>query len=183
MIINWYGGSCFKIATPDFAVITDADSSASGGRLKGDLFVKTESDLEEAINNKEAHVILGPGEYEFQGVKVRGQKEAEEKNKIITAYKIIFEDIKFGLIPMSSEMLSEEAADILSDVDILVVPGNEFGAKFTKRIGPKIVIPADGNQKKFATDFGQAVEPEEKLVIKKKDLEGMENTKVVILNK
>ena len=183
MIINWYGGGCYKIATPDFAVIVDPDSSESGRRLKGDLIVKTESELENAVNNKEANLISGPGEYEFSGVKVRGYMDGSSNDRLSTAYKIVFEDIKFGFVPAGAADLVEEAADILSDADILFVAANEPGAKIAKRIAPKIVIPGEGNQKKFASDLGREPEPEEKLVIKRKDLDAVEGMKVVILNK
>lgn len=183
MIINWYGGGCYKIATPDFAVIIDPESSGSGSRLKGDLIIKTESKLKESVSNKEADLISGPGEYEFSGVKVRGEREGGSGDSLLTAYKVTFEDIRFGFVPAGSVELTEEAADILSDADILFVPANDFAVKLAKRIAPKIVIPGEGNQKKFASDLGRESEPEEKLVIKKKDLDVIEGIKVVILNK
>jgi len=183
MIINWYGGGCYKIATPDFAVVVDPESSESGRRLKGDLIIKTKSNLEDAFKNREANLIVGPGEYEFSGVKVRGSGIGGSKAGLLTAYKITFDDLKFGFIPAGEADLTDEAADVLSDADILFVPANETGVKIAKRISPKIVIPGEENQKKFASDLGQNPEPEEKLVIKRKDLDVIEGMRVVILNK
>lgn len=183
MIINWYGGSCYKLSTPDFAVVVDPESSGSGSRLKGDLTIKTESDLENAVQNTETNLISGPGEYEFSGVKIRGQRYGGEKGVIFTTYKVVFESIRFGFIPTSLGELSEEAADVLSDVDVLFVPASDVGLKIVKRIAPKIAVPGEGDVKKFVSGLGREVEPEEKLVIKKKDLDSIEGIKVVTLKK
>jgi L-ascorbate metabolism protein UlaG (beta-lactamase superfamily) len=101
---------------------------------------------------------------------------------------------------MVNKALTDAQLEVLSDVDILLIPvgGNncydaETAAKTVNTIEPKIVIPiafnSDNDPKAasvdlFLREMGVAKngEPENKVIIKKKDLP-MEEMKVVVLNK
>ena len=186
VIINWYDGGCYKVQTPDFSVVIDPESSGSGNRLKGDLTIRTSSKLGAdniSINNVVEDEISGPGEYEIAGVTVRGVGVSGGEGEIRSVYKVIIDGISFGVLGNIDFELKEDALDMLSDIDILFVPSNGVTGKLVKSIEPKIVIPGWGDPKKAMIDIGQKPDPEEKLVIKKKDIEEMEGTKLVILEK
>lgn len=180
MIINWYGGGCYKVAAAGFDLVVDPQSSDSGSRLKADLLVRTAVPF--PLDNVASGEIIGPGEYEMSGVVVRGAPAAENGPKELrTIYKVLIDDITLGFIGDSSGELSEKALDMLGEIDILFVPSNAMGAKFIKQVGPKVAVPGWGDPIKVAGDIGQKPEAQEKLVIKKKDIEAMDGLKVVIL--
>jgi L-ascorbate metabolism protein UlaG (beta-lactamase superfamily) len=192
MTINWYGGGCYKIQTSNFNLIVDPDTaSGSGSRLKGELILRT-SNITVADDSKtEAQnfppkegEISGPGEYNIGPAKVRGVLISKESTseKIKTAYAVELDEIKMGFLGDISSDLSEEELDGLGEIDVLFVPAKSAEAMhYVKSVEPKIVIPA-GDAKKLASELGQDVEPQEKLVIKKKDLEAEEKTRLAVLS-
>lgn len=192
MTINWYGGGCYKIQTPSFNLIVDPDTaSGSGGRLKGDLVLYTsnvavaEDSKTEAQNfpPKEGE-IAGPGEYNIGPAKVRGVLISKESTneKIKTAYAVKLDEIRMGFLGDISSDFGEEELDDFGEIDVLFVPAKFAEAmRYIKSMEPKIVIPA-GDAKKLASELGQDVEPQEKLVIKKRDLEAEEKTRLVVLS-
>lgn len=150
-------------------------------------------------------LIEGPGEYERKGVFIQGissfhdEKEGKERGQN-TIYTIDAEEMRlchlgdFGEIELSPEQLEQ-----IGDVDILMIPvGGVYtidakgAAKIIAQIEPRIVIPMhyhlpklkvklDGLDK-FLKEMGRkSVEPQPKLLIKKKDLPP-EETKIVILS-
>ncbi len=186
VIINWYGGGCYKVQTPGFDVVIDPESSGSGNRLKGNLTIRTSSKFSAdniSINNVAEDEIIGPGEYEISGVKVRGAGVSGPSDEIHSVYKVVIDDVSIGVLGDIDIELNENALDVLSEIDILLVPSNGMTGKLVKSIEPKIVIPGWGDAKTAMGEMGQKPEPEEKLVIKKKDLEGMEGTRLVVLEK
>lgn len=179
MIINWYGGGCYKIQASGFDIVIDPESSQSGSRLKGNLLLKTTSSF--PVTEKE-NEIAGPGEYEISGVVVRGSATSESSSKEIkTAYMVYADGIRLGFLGNISSDLDEKALDALGEIDILFVPSNSYGAKLAKSIEPKIVIPGWGDPKKVALDMGAKGEPQEKLVIKKKEVDEIEGMNVIVL--
>lgn len=154
----------------------------------------------EGNKNNTCYAIKGPGEYEIADIFVHGfvsrAKYDTVEEQINTVYSILFDGINIMYLgPLSNTEISEEAQEDLYQADIIFIPiggDNVLGAdeafKFVKKFSPKIVIPIAYDPKKnkadveaFASHFGERVSTEDKLTIKKKDLEG-EQMDVVILN-
>ena len=148
-------------------------------------------------------IIEGPGEYEAKGIFFQGvhswhdEKEGTERGEN-TIYTIKAEGLRLcHLGDFGQRELSEEQLEVIDEVDILMVP---VGGKYTidakgaqkviSQIEPKIVIPMHYQIPKLkikldGLDFflkamgAKSIEPQTKLIIKKKDLtEGM---KIVVL--
>ena len=206
MNIEWRGEGCFEIATTGghFSLITELpgrDSGLNAPRTKTDMQLSIWGDLEDTLFSQEENsrfVIAGPGEYELKDVFVSGVKLNSEETSIKTAYLIKLEDISVGYLgEISKKEITPEIIGFFEGVDILLLPigGNgmldaEAAAELVNQIEPKIVIPMyykiSGLKRKadtleqFLKEIGITAKPEEKLLIKKKDL-NFEDTKIVPL--
>ena len=177
-------------------------------RFKTDILLKTHdhrdhSNIESIPEG--AFVIEGPGEYEIKGVPITGiesfhdENNGKERGKN-TIYKFEIEDIKLAHMgDFGEKEIRSDTLDELGDIDILFVPVGgtytidaETAEKIIRQIEPRIVIPMHykipGLNIKLAPidEFLKEMsikklEPEEKLVIKKKDLPEAEKTRVVVL--
>ena len=152
-------------------------------------------------------VISSPGEYELSGIFVQGIETFHDALRgktcgLNTAYKIVLEDIRIlHLGDFGEEEIRNEVLDAIGEIDVLCVPvggadtiGAAQAAKVVKQIEPGYVIPMHytlpgvKNAKRDDIDAflkemgaGKAV-PEEKLMLKKKDLsEAGGKAKVVVL--
>ncbi len=206
MVISYYGEGCLKLQSGDQVILIDPIESSSGltaPRFKYDAVLKTLTAFPLSYNSdKEAAAeVLGAGEYDFNGVNVKGFFVAEESSEkfLKTIYWAEMEGINFCFLGHISQALSPEIMEGLNGIDILVVPagGEPFldqktAVKLIKQIQPKIVIPAfykvsglkrkADDIKKFLEEIDTAkVEKTDKLVIKKKDIEEIKPTKVVVL--
>lgn len=149
-------------------------------------------------------LIENPGEYERKDVFVRGiasyhdDKEGKERGQN-TIYTIEAEELRLcHLGDFGQADLTPEQLETIGDIDILMVPvgGNSTidakgAVKVISQIEPRIIIPMHYNAPKlkvklddldkFLKEMGRkAVEPQPKLLIKKKDL-SVEEEKVVVL--
>ncbi|HDO23811.1 MAG TPA: hypothetical protein ENG99_01185 [bacterium] len=151
-------------------------------------------------------ILDGPGEYEIKGIQIAGIKSfhdevSGERNGLNTIYTLVFEDISIcHMGDFGEKELESETEEAIGKVDILFVPisitdkSNKIvmdpqnAAKIVTQLEPKVVIPMHYHKdkkllKKFLDEFGNgAVKPIEKLVIKKKDLEGKKAEVVVLSN-
>jgi len=181
MIISWHDGGCYKVETPDFNLVLDPETSVKGGRLKADLILRTSVEISPSSGSSAE--IVGPGEYEISSVKIRGFGLSQEnEKKLRTVYLVILEGVRLVFLGEIETDLSEEILEDLGEVDILFVPANKKAVTYIKSIEPKIVIPGFGDPKKLGAELGREVEPREKLVIKKKDIEAEAGLKLVVLN-
>ena len=206
MNIEWRGEGCFEIATTGghFSLITELpnrESGLSAPRTKTDMQLSIWGDLEDTLFSQEENnrfVIAGPGEYELKDVFVSGIKINSEGTSIKTAYLIKLEEISVGYLgEITKKEITPEITGFFEGVDILLVPigGNgmldaDGATELVNQIEPKIVIPMyykiSGLKRKadtleqFLKEMGVNVKPEEKLLIKKKDL-GFEDTKIIPL--
>lgn len=181
MIINWYGGGCYKISASNIDIVIDPESSSgTGGRLKSDLIIKTESFLPLDIKTLQENEIIIPGEYEISGVKITGVETSSDKS-LRVAYRIVVDDLNLAFLGDISAELDTNALDVLGDVDILFVPSKSISGKIIKSIDPSIAVSGWGDPKILMSETGQKPEPMEKLVIKKKDLESEEGFRLVVL--
>ncbi len=152
--------------------------------------------------DKESFVINGPGEYEVKDVSIKGFLSSSNYglkagDKLInTVYQITFENINMCFLgALSDEKLSTETIEGLNDVDILFVPiggegvlGPAAAYKLAVSLEPSIIIPMHYGElgeknalKAFLHEAGsEDTKPIDKLVIKKKDLEGKEGEVVIL---
>jgi hypothetical protein len=152
-----------------------------------------------SYNGKGPLVISGPGEYESNGITIKGFATKTlygGKQKINTVYSVSLENMNLCFLgAVADTNLPKEVIEGLGDVDILFVPIGDDGTlsassaeKLSVEIEPKIIIPMHfGNigekdaLKKFLKETGsENVKPIDKLTIKKKDLEGKEGEVIVL---
>lgn len=206
MTIEWRGEGCFEISTTGdhFSILTELPSRDSGlnaPRTKTDVLLGIWAGLEDTLFSKKQEdrfVISGPGEYEVKGATIKGIKLSSDGNSIKTAYLIGAEDLQIGYLgEISKKEVTPELVGFFEDVDVLMVPigGGEMldadaAMALINQIEPKIALPMyykiPGLKRKadsleaFLKEAGVNVKPEEKLLIKKKDL-NVEETKIIPL--
>lgn len=196
MVINWYGEGCFKVQSGDLSALSDPFGSETGlqpPRSKTNVVLKTITGYPPPYDATSSGVITGPGEYDLSGMKIMGYAVNETKNgkekapALKTVYRLVMEDMNLGFLGHLSKMPSPEIIEELGQVDILFVPAGgepfltqENAAQLIKQIGPKIVVASffkipglkrkADDVKEFLKELDKKSEPEEKLVLKKKDL-------------
>jgi len=173
MVISLLGSSGAKCQVADFGLVIDPPA-----KKRGNLTLLTRIDFTQKNIIPEEDVINGPGEYEVEGVKVRGtnlQKEGDKKEGR-TAYSILFDDIRVGVVCALANKMEDGEIDSLGELDILLidVEGSTLGIKdissLVKKIDPSIVIPlSDKGAKRILEELGQKTSPEDKFTIKAKD--------------
>jgi L-ascorbate metabolism protein UlaG (beta-lactamase superfamily) len=144
---------------------------------------------------KQAFIINGPGEYEIQGVFIKGLSSSSNYDgaeHINTIYTVNFENMNLCFLgALSNTELPSETKAGIDGVDILFVPIGGNGTlnptdayKFAVSLEPSIIIPMDFDEKSlkaFLKEGGdEGLKPIEKLTIKKKDLEGKEGEIIVL---
>jgi L-ascorbate metabolism protein UlaG (beta-lactamase superfamily) len=205
MIITFYGEGCFKVQSGEMVVLTDPPAKESGleaPRFKFDIMLRTLSAFPPEAKN--FYELVGPGEYNFKiadkEIDILGiflAKESTDKF-IKTIYLVNLEDIKLCFLGHLSNDLSPEIIEKLEEIDILFIPagGKPFidqkrAASLIKQLEPKVVVPSfykisnlkrpADDLKKFLKECDYEASQEEKLVIKKKDLQTIKGTKIISL--
>src|SRR4051812_30747452 len=202
MIITYFGGQYFKIAQGDTVIAINPPSKESktgkdAARFGSVLALSTTSHPDYNGFDRVTHgetvpfAISGPGEYECQGVSVRGKgtiTTLDGKEYQSTVYALNFEDVTLGFLgPIEKPLLASEL-DVLANTDILFVPLSRLGPaqanKLAVAISPKIVIPMDYSKdelKTFLKESGEdSVAPLDKLTIRKKEIEAKEGDVIVL---
>ncbi len=194
MIISYQGVESFKITQGDLSLSINPLNS----RVNSDITLISSSAF---AGEGKGFIISGPGEYEVKGVGVKGflSETAFSGKKINTIYQISFEGMNLAFLgALSNSQLSPEAFESLEDIDILFVP---VGGDITKNGASEILDPASAYKlavslepaliipmhydvktlKQFLKEGGEEdIKPIDKLVVKKKDLEGKEGDIVVL---
>ncbi len=199
MNISWYGHSCFRIEAKEGSILIDPFSKEIGLRppkIKDDLVLVTHqhfdhNNISEA--NPEAFIIDGPGEYEKQGISVRGISSFHDKSNgkergLNTIYVLKAEDMNIcHLGDLGQEKLEDKQLEEIGDVDILMIPvggtytiDHKEAVNVISQIEPKIIIPMHyklkdlkvdiGGLDKFLKEIGLTPEKVDKLKIVKKNL-------------
>lgn len=210
MRISWYGQSCFKILTGNTTIITDPfnkDVGLKPIRCEAEIVIVSHDHRDH--NNVSAvkgspFVINGPGEYEFEGIDIKGcdsfhdNEQGKERGQN-TLYVIEAESIRVcHLGDLGQRELTSEQLERLGAVDILMIPvgdiytiGSEEAVNIINQIEPKIVIPMhykipqltiklqgiDG----FLKEIGAEKEVIDQLIIKKKELAKEDKMKVIVM--
>lgn len=180
-----------KCQVGDFVMLVDP---AVGKKASLILRTQTELPIEFPLPPE---IVAGPGEYEISGVRVKGiGLDGETNNRLLrTVYSAELEGIRLAFLGELSDEPIGQALGKLGAVDILFLsvesgklstkggslsvrqagaPGGKAKqlTSLVKQVDPKIIIPiGDKTVKLLAEELGQKVQAEEKIIIKKKDLE------------
>lgn len=208
MIITHHGADFFKVSFGDTTIAVNPiskDSKIKSTKFGSDITLVSLNSPEHngveqtSRGEKESFVIQGPGEYEVQGVFIKGflsNSVYGGKERINTIYTVALEGINLGFLgALSDEKLTAEAKEGLEGIDILFVPVGGDGVldpsaahKLAVQFEPKIIIPSHFAEvgekdalKKFLKESGEeGVKPVDKLTIKRKDLDGKEGEVVLL---
>lgn len=169
MVITYHGTDCFKISQGELSLVVNPKS-----KMSADVTLFTGKPSE--TSDKSGFVITGPGEYEIKDVFIKGFPKT---------YLISFEGMKLCFLDSTNDR--QLTTDNLEEVDILFVSlgSNPTAAyKLAVSIEPSIIIPMHYDETalaQFIKEAGEKVEPLDKFVVKKKDLEGKEGEVVVLV--
>ena len=182
MVITYQGGDSFKISQGDLALLINPKS---GSRSKADVTLYSTT---HALDEKDAFVISGPGEYEIKDIFIKGFLSEGPSGKINTIYLVSFEGMNLGFLgALSNPALSTQTLESIEDVDILFAPTDTLEVQASYKLGvslePAVIIPmydSKASLDAFIKEGGEKVEAIDKFVVKKKDLEGKEGDIVVL---
>jgi len=204
MVITHHGGQCFKVLFGDTTLAFDPISKKS--KLSP---VKFGSDVafismhhpdfdgaeQVAHGNKQPFVVNGPGEYEIGDVTARGygvKTTYDGVERYTTIYQVRLEDMNIVFLgALSSPDIDPKILGELGDIDILFVPigGGDVlevpqASKLAVKLEAKCIIPMhydkkalDAFNKEEGLDNGT---PQDKLTLKKKDVNEMSGEIVVL---
>jgi L-ascorbate metabolism protein UlaG (beta-lactamase superfamily) len=201
MVISYLGGQCFKVSQGDLTLAFNPPakgSKLSSAKFGADIaLVSTHHDDFNGVENarfgeREPFVIEGPGEYEVRGVAVRGfgaPTTYDKQQTINTIYSVSLEGMTLCFLGAASEAtLPAAAKQELDNIDVLFMPVDTLSPasayKLAVQLEPKVVVPMHYDEKSlkaFLKEAGvEGAKAEERLTIKKKDLEGKEAEVVVL---
>lgn len=187
MVINYLGGGSFKLQSGETSMLINPENN----RYKADVILKTLSPAvfssggstsltTSGADISEPNEISFPGEYEIKEIEIRGIAVPEESGEkfLKTVYAVTWEEITFAFLGHLSKPISADIIEKLGEPDVLILPvgGGHFleanvAAKLTRQLEPSFVIPTFyKTPAEFAKEMGQKVDPQEKLVFKKKDI-------------
>lgn len=207
MIITYLGGESVKVQFGDTILAFNPiskESSLKPSKYGADIVLSSlnHPDMngveQVTFGDKKPFVISGPGEYEVKGVFIKGHASSsgyDGEKRINTIYTVSLEGMNICFLgAMNDVELPKEADEAIEAVDILFVPIGGDGVlaaaqayKLAVSIGPKIIIPIHYGDvggadalKQFLKEAGENPNPEAKLTLKKKDLEGKDADVVVL---
>ncbi len=201
MVISYAGGECFKVSQGDLTIAFNPPakgSSLASSKFGADIALVSLDHADfngvenAAFGERSPFVIEGPGEYEIKEVAVRGFGGATEyagKQTINTIYSVAVEGMNLCFLgALGASELPATAKAELDDIDVLFLPvatmGHAAAYKLAVGLEPKVIIPMHYDApalKAFLKEAGaEGTKPEEKLTIKKKDLDGKEAEVVVL---
>lgn len=211
MVITHHGGQCFKVTFGDLTLVFDPISK--GGTLPAVRFgadialvSRNHPDMngieEVSFGGKEPFAILGPGEYEKEGITVQGFLTKSEyalpkgqTSAVNTMYAVKLEGMTLvHLGALSDTVLPADAKEAIDEIDILFVPVGGDGvldpaeaSKLATMLEPKVVIPmhwsgmgAPKSLEQFIKEEGGESEKVEKLTLKKKDVADKDGAIMVV---
>lgn len=204
MIITHFGVESFKVQFGDITLAFNPiskDSKFKASRFGADVALvsinhpATNGVDQVSFGEKEAFIIKGPGEYEVKGVTIKGFKSDSVFGgtpRINTIYTVNLENMNVCFLgALSSKDLSSETLESIDEIDVLFVPIGGDGVltpsdayKLAVKLEAKIVIPMHYTKetlKQFLKEGGdESIKSEDKLTLKKKDLEGRKVDIVVL---
>ena len=171
MEVSYLGKNSVRIASRAVTFVSDPQAGA-GKKSTADVSLITAG-----VNDAAAGLVIDcPGEYEVKGTMITGLPVGEG-----TAYVIQGDSSTVGILSDTTETLSAEALEQLSELDVLFI--SAAGYELIGKLEPKYVVPlGEGDElKKFLDEMGAtASEKQSKLKITGRDVP--EETTVVVLD-
>lgn len=204
MIISYQGVQSFRVQLGDTVLAFDPiskESAFKSANFGADiaLISLNHPDMNGALQasrgEKEAFVISGPGEYEIQGVFIKGLPSVSGyggEERLNTIYAVDLENIDLCFLGgLKDPELAPETQAGIDGVDILFVPIGGQGVlspaeayKLAVSLEPSIIIPMNYDERALKTFLKEGgnenLRPVDKLTIKKRDLEGRGGEIVVL---
>jgi L-ascorbate metabolism protein UlaG (beta-lactamase superfamily) len=205
MIVTYLGHECFKVQYGDLTIAINPpskDSSFKSTKFGADVVLQS---LEHEDMNGGADmfygdtvpfVISGPGEYETNGIFVHGiasESNYDGEKRINTIYSLTVDGINMLFLGAHSGALPSTLSEAVDTVDLLFVPIGGNGVldakeayKISMNLEAKGIVPMhfkdekDEALKHFLKEAGSTAKAEDKLTIKKKDLENKEGEVFVL---
>ncbi len=208
MVISYHGGEMVKVTfgstTLAFNPISK-DSQLKPVRFGADIALVSVNhpDMngadQVAHGDKQPFVINGPGEYEVGGIFVKGFASKSKyggEDHINTIYHVTLEGMNILFLgAVNEKKFGQELGESLEVVDILFVPIGGEGTLSPSEandlavdLSPHLVIPIHygdiGGKNALQTFLKESgsgnVAPQEKLTLKKKDLDGKDGEVIVL---
>lgn len=175
MIITYQGGNSFKIAQGELSLVLNPQAKTSADVT---LFSAGRSETSE----KSGFVITGPGEYEVKDIFIKGFL-SDGREGFNTVYLISFEGMRLCFLgELATPELKPAVLENLEDIDILFTTTDAY--KLAVSLEPALIIPMSFDKASLAQFLkeggGSNAETIDKLVVKKKDLEGKKGEIVVL---
>jgi len=209
MVITWHSLDFFKVQFGDLTIAVNPiskDSKLKTTKFGADIALISKHDADHngleqvSFGERKPFAIEGPGEYEVKDVFIKGFPAGKGADgKLNTMYTVSLEGMNLCFLgALSTTDLEADTKASLPDIDILFVPIGGADAltaseayKLSVLLEPKLIIPAHYRDdeaglsalKAFLKEEGVSKsEPQEKLTIKKKDLEGKEGDIAVLVS-
>lgn len=158
MIITAGSDGSFKLQTGGITLMTEGAGSDKS-RMKPDIFLRmARNDME---TPEAGFTVKGAGEYEIQGVEIRGTEPF--------TYFLKAEELR--LVVLSSADV--KALEALTNIDIAIIPDGvaiEGIGRFLRQLEPKMIIAAEKVSELIHKDLGLAIDRTEKVTVKRKDV-------------
>lgn len=202
MIITYFGKQFFKVQQGETVVAFNPigkGSDAKTSRFGAQVVLSTTrhpdyNGLEMVSYGDNMPVVIdGPGDYETQEIFIKGVGvpiEIGKKQYINTIFSLAIDGISLVFLGPLNRPLTAPEREGIEHADILFVPvGKDIidpatASKIAVALEPKLIIPMDyddASLKLFLKEAAEgSVEPIDKLVIKRKDLDGKEGDVVVL---
>jgi L-ascorbate metabolism protein UlaG (beta-lactamase superfamily) len=205
MVITYQGGAFVKVQFGDITIAVNPiskDSKLKTSKFGADIALVSvnHADMcgtdQVSFGDKNAFAVTGPGEYEIKDIFIKGFKSDTKyggEDRLNTIYTVNIENMNLCFLgALSTKDLSSEVTESLDDIDVLFVPVGADGvlapvdaSKLAVKLEPKLIIPLYfGNAvalKTFLKEAGEETQkPQDKLTLKKKDLEGKDADVVVL---
>lgn len=155
MELTYHGANCISLTTKKATIVVDGAIKQVGLKdvvKKGSIQLATQTGF--APDSDAAAITIDmPGEYEVQGISIRGVAAKRmidyDGSKQAVMYQIRIQDLVIAVLGHVAQPLDEDQLESLGIVDIVVVPVGGGGytldghqvATAVRQIDPKIIIP------------------------------------------
>jgi len=204
MVITYHGKQFFKVQFGETVLALNPiskDSKLKGARFGADIALVSMNTpdfngIDQVTHgNKDPFIIAGPGEYEVNGVVIRGfmvEEQFEKTGRINTIYTIELEGMQLCFLGnLSVAELSDSTKEQIGNIDILFAPINEketigpsAAHKLTTRLEAILTIPMDYDDntlKSFLKEAGEEkAKMQDKLTLKRKDIDSLDSNVAVL---
>lgn len=205
MVITYAGGQCFKVSLGSTTIAFNPPSKDSkrftASKFGADaVFISMRhpdfnGQENASFGAKQPFVVDGPGEYEIGDIKAHGFGVAtvyDGEKRFNTIYQVQMEGINMVFLgALSDPEIDPKILSELGDIDILFLPigGAEVlevpqASKLAVKLEAKLVIPMHYDAKALAAfmkeEGAEDAKPQDKLTIKKKDVQAMEGDIVML---